>query len=534
MKHHLFTASLLGLGMLAASPHSHAQTADQKWGLSGYVTTLKYRGDLGNSYFNHRNGTYGGGLTLSHYLSSGLDINLSANQGVLRYPSNPLRFVNGNRFSANVSSFGLGFKLKLNNGWALKEGAVIQPYILLQPGFAYIYTNRYARNSTTSNSTNYGSFDGQAAVGLNFRITPGFSLFAQAGQHILFRDDARLDGVSTGETGLFNKYDQYMQYSAGLTVNFGKAKDTDADGVPDRKDKCPDTPQGVKVDVNGCPVDTDGDGVADYQDKCPDVKGLATLQGCPDTDGDGVADNDDKCPNTPAGTKVDASGCPLDADGDGVPDYLDKCPGTPAGTKVDANGCALDRDGDGVPDDQDRCPDRAGPASNKGCPEIKAEQKKILNEATKYIQFDFNKSTLKPSSYPRLQQMVQILNEYPDYSLSIAGHTDSKGDDNYNLRLSDTRAASARTYMLSKGIPAERIESRGYGETKPIADNKTAAGQALNRRVDFDPYLTGEANAAEVKYGPAPALTAPAPKAAPAKKAPARKKATAKKTVRRK
>ncbi len=88
--------------------------------------------------------------------------------------------------------------------------------------------------------------------------------------------------------------------------------------------------------------------------------------------------------------------------------------------------------------------------------------------------------------------------------------------------------------MLSKGIPAERIESRGYGETKPIADNKTAAGQALNRRVDFDPYLTGEANAAEVKYGPAPAMTAPAPKAAPAKKAPARKKATAKKTVRKK
>jgi OOP family OmpA-OmpF porin len=90
--------------------------------------------------------------------------------------------------------------------------------------------------------------------------------------------------------------------------------------------------------------------------------------------------------------------------------------------------------------------------------------------------------------------------------------------------------------MLSKGIPAERIEARGYGETKPIADNKTAAGQALNRRVDFDPYLTGEANAAEVKYGPAPTVsellkqgkTAPVKKApakkAPAKKAPARKR----------
>jgi OOP family OmpA-OmpF porin len=121
------------------------------------------------------------------------------------------------------------------------------------------------------------------------------------------------------------------------------------------------------------------------------------------------------------------------------------------------------------------------------------------------------------------------MNEYPDYSLSIAGHTDSKGNDEYNMRLSYERAASARAYMLSKGIPADRIESRGYGETKPIADNATAAGQALNRRVDFDPFLTGEANAAEVKYGPAPAEPSEAEvkksmaKKAPAKKAPARK-----------
>jgi OOP family OmpA-OmpF porin len=529
MKHHLFTASVLGLGLLAGATNAQAQSADRKWGVSGYTTILRYRGDLGDNYFMRRYPTFGGGLTLSRYLSKGLDINLSANQATLRYPSNPGTAIYGNRFYANVSSFGLGFKFKLNNGWALKEDAAIQPYILLQPGYAYVYSDRYLNNATTASSTNYGSFDAQAAVGLNFRITPGFSLFVQAGQHILFSDDNRLDGIAGPQNGWFNKYDQYLQYSAGVTANLGKAKDTDGDGVPDRKDKCPDTPQGVKVDENGCPIDTDGDGVADYLDKCPDVKGLASLQGCPDADNDGVADNDDKCPNTPAGVKVDASGCPLDADGDGVADYLDKCPNTPSSVKVDANGCPLDRDGDGVPDYQDRCPDHAGPASNKGCPEIKAEQKKILNEATKYIQFDFDKATLRPSSNARLDQMVKILNEYPDYSLSIAGHTDSQGDDNYNLRLSYDRAASARKYMLDKGIPAERIEARGYGETKPIADNKTKAGQALNRRVDFDPYLTGEANAAEAKYGPAPTITElkaagkPVPTRKPVKKAPVRK-----------
>jgi OOP family OmpA-OmpF porin len=552
MKHPLFkTALLSGAALLAAAPHSQAQNADRKWGVSGYVTTLQYRGDLGSNFWDAHDLTYGGGLTLSRYLTKGLDINLSANQTTLRFPADKsFSFINdgqssasGRRFYANISTFGLGFKFKLNNGWALKEDAVIQPYILLQPGYSYIYTQRFANYSNLNGSnSNYGSFDGQAALGLTFRITPGFSMFAQAGQHVLIRDDNRLDGVDNNGTIFWDKYDRYMQFSAGLTANFGKAKDADQDGVSDRKDKCPDTPAGVKVDENGCPLDTDGDGVADYQDKCPDVKGLAALQGCPDADGDGIADADDKCPNTPAGVRVDASGCPLDADGDKVPDYLDKCPNTPSGVAVDANGCPLDRDGDGVPDFQDRCPDRAGPASNKGCPEIPAEKKKILNEATKYINFDFNKATLKASSYPKLEQMVQILNDYPDYSLSIAGHTDSKGDDNYNLRLSYERAAAARKYMVEKGIPADRIESRGYGESKPIADNKTAAGQALNRRVDFDPYLTGEANAAEVKYGPAPTIAElraagkPLPgkkttgtgsrhsRTAPVKKAPAKRK----------
>jgi outer membrane protein OmpA-like peptidoglycan-associated protein len=552
MKHHLFTTTVLGLGLLAAAPRAQAQSADRKWGLSAYGTTLQYHGDLGENYWDTRNLTYGGGLTLSRYITRGLDLNLSANQSTLRYPGDGRSFTgggdlttNGRRFYANVSSFGLGFKFKLNNGWALKEDAVIQPYGLIQPGFAYVYTDRYRNlnNATTLSSTNYGVFDVQAALGLTFRITPGFSLFVQAGQHIMLTDDDRLDGVGTStDNGFLATNDRYMQFSGGVTANFGKPKDADGDGVPDRKDKCPDTPQGVKVDENGCPLDTDGDGVPDYQDKCPDVKGLASLQGCPDADNDGVTDADDKCPNTPAGVKVDASGCPLDADGDKVPDYLDKCPGTPAGVAVDANGCPLDRDGDGVPDYQDKCPDRAGPASNKGCPEIKAEQKKILNEATKYINFDFNKATLKASSYPKLEQMVQILNEYPDYSLSIAGHTDNVGNDDYNLRLSYERAASARKYMVSKGIPAERIESRGYGETKPIADNKTKAGQALNRRVDFDPYLTGETNAAEVKYGPAPTISelkaagkplpgkkttgtgSPRSRKAPVKKAPAKRK----------
>ena len=518
MKHVLPTLALVGAGSLAMALTSQAQTADHKTAIGLHANATQYRGDLGNAFWDFRNMPYSGGIDITRYLGKVLDIKLDLDYTRLRYPADDGTFNGaGQRFHAQTYGAGLGFKIKAPIG----DKFFLHPYLLVEPGFSWVTADRYASPSAGNDFTRFGTFTGQLGGGLDFHLGQNAALYVQATQAYLQANDGRLDGVDNNATTFWDKKDRYLNFSAGLRANLGKAKDEDGDGVADKKDKCPGTPPNVKVDATGCPLDTDGDGVADYQDKCPDVKGLAALQGCPDADSDGVADNDDKCPGTPAGTRVDARGCPLDSDGDGVSDNLDKCPGTPSGVKVDATGCPVDSDGDGVPDYQDRCPNRPGPASNKGCPEIPAPQRKVLNEATKYIQFDFNKATLKPSSFPRLQQLVQILNDYPDYSLSIAGHTDSKGDDSYNLKLSYERAAAARTYMLSKGIPAERIEARGYGETKPIADNKTAAGQALNRRVDFDPYLTGEANAAEVKYGPAPTVaellkqgkTSPAPKA---------------------
>ncbi|MGI4743483.1 MAG: OmpA family protein [Janthinobacterium lividum] len=534
-------AALLAAGLATTS--AQGQTPDRKTAIGANLSILQYQGNLGGDFGKlFAPEQVGVGAHITRYLSPSFDLSLLGNYEKYRFvaASNP-RY----EFNAKTAIFDLGLKLKLNNGHILKEDAFIQPYLMGGGGFFIANSTGNYQRFNENQSVVAGRFSNQVRrpevfgqAGLRFRLSPAVFLDIATSQHYAFLDGN--GGIDNSTTGKYN--DRFLVHSIGLTAALGKAKDADGDGVADRKDKCPDTPTGVKVDVNGCPVDTDGDGVADYQDKCPDVKGLAALQGCPDADGDGVADADDKCPNTPAGVRVDASGCPVDADGDGVADYLDKCPNTPAGVKVDANGCPLDRDGDGVPDNEDRCPDRAGPASNKGCPEMKAEAKKVLNEATKYINFDFNKATLKANSFPKLQQMVQIMNEYPDYSLSIAGHTDNKGADDYNLRLSYERAAAARKYMLDKGIPADRIEARGYGETKPIADNKKAAGQALNRRVDFDPYLTGEANAAEVKYGPAPSIAeikaagnklpgkkttgtgAPRSRKAPAKKAPAKRK----------
>ncbi|MBD2714666.1 OmpA family protein [Hymenobacter sp. BT646] len=523
MKHLLTTSTALGLLLLTAAP-SQAQTADKKTAISLYGSAYQYKGNFGTNYWDWSANNYGPGITFSRYLTPGLDLGLSGAYVELKSTPEQSASRFGSNFNTNVVNVNLALKLKLNNGWAFKEDAFIQPYLLAAPGWAF--TSREGSFNQNGASTNLAEdksyFDLFGAAGINFRLADGVGLFIQTGQHIPLK--ANLDGDPTRDNDAWD--DRYLQHTAGLTVAFGKMKDEDGDGVSDRKDKCPATPAGVAVDANGCPLDGDGDGVPDYQDKCPTEKGLAALEGCPDRDGDGVRDGDDKCPDTPG--KAELQGCP-DADGDGVTDASDKCPNTPSGVAVDANGCPLDRDGDGVPDYLDRCPSRPGPASNKGCPEMKVEEKKKLQEATKFIQFDFDKATLKPISFPTLNGLVQILNDYPDYSLGISAHADNKGDDAYNLRLSDERAASARTYMLSKGIPADRIVSHGYGETKPIADNATEAGRAINRRVEFDVYLPGDPNPAETKYGVAPEIPAApvkaAPTKAPVKKAPAKKAA---------
>jgi len=516
-----FALGAVLLGM--AAPHSQAQTSDRKTAIGVNVSLEQYRGNMGTDFWDlgsPKEFRVGGGAHITRYLSPSFDLSLLGNYETYRFSGNRA----GDNFELRNGMVDLGLKLKLNNGKILKEDAFIQPYLMGGGGMFLANSDGSVAGNHFFNQIRRPEVFG--AAGLRFRFSDAVALDLQTSQHYPFTE--RTDNLYGPANPADKLYDRFLVHSLGLTFALGKTKDEDGDGVSDKKDKCPGTPKGVAVDPNGCPLDKDGDGVADYQDKCPDVKGVAALQGCPDRDGDGVADADDKCPDTPG--KAALQGCP-DADNDGVADANDKCPNTPAGVKVDANGCPLDRDGDGVPDDQDRCPDRAGPASNKGCPEVKAETKKRLSEATKFINFQFNKAVLLPTSYPTLKDLAAIMAEYPDYTMSIAGHTDSKGDDNYNLRLSYDRAASARTYMLSQNVPAARIESRGYGETKPVADNATAKGQALNRRVEFDLYLTGDPNSAEVKYGPAPTISelkktpagVPSVKKAPAKKGSARK-----------
>ncbi|UOQ75067.1 OmpA family protein [Hymenobacter cellulosilyticus] len=120
---------------------------------------------------------------------------------------------------------------------------------------------------------------------------------------------------------------------------------------------------------------------------------------------------------------------------------------------------------------------------------------------------------------------MPILSQYPDYSLSIAGHTDNKGAAALNLALSRERAAAAKRYLVQHGVAENRIEMRGYGARHPLVSNATEAGRARNRRVEFDLFVSSSPNSAQLKYGSEP-TKADVP-AKPVKANPARKKPAA-------
>jgi OOP family OmpA-OmpF porin len=294
-----------------------------------------------------------------------------------------------------------------------------------------------------------------------------------------------------------DKWNHNVFVSGGFQVALGgHVKDSDRDGVSDRHDKCPDTPIGATVDENGCPKDSDGDGVYDGLDRCAGTPTGAKVdaQGCPvDSDGDGVPDGIDQCANTPKGATVDAKGCPVDSDGDGVPDGIDQCASTPAGATVEAKGCPIDSDGDGVPDGIDKCPNTTKDVrvDSNGCPiEVNEKETQLLDTGMirlNDVNFETGKAELKPESFAVLDQVGQILSNWPQLKIEIGGHTDSRGSAKMNLDLSQRRAQAVLDYLKSKfpNIDTNQYTAKGYGESQPIADNSTVLGRAKNRRVEF-------------------------------------------------
>ena len=254
----------------------------------------------------------------------------------------------------------------------------------------------------------------------------------------------------------------------------------------------PDKP-GYWVDGGGTPYTQDNERCwrnsnwteADY---------IGTCEG--DQDEDRVPDALDQCPDTPAGVAVDARGCPRDSDGDGVVDGQDICPDTPPGVVVGEFGCLLDSDYDGVADNRDDCPDTPPdtPVDARGCPEAvsggmdSARQTETVGLALSFPKprFAFDSARLSSAAREKLEQSFAQMQAHPETRFEIAGHTDSIGSSAYNQRLSVRRAEAAKAYLIRRGIVAERLVVKGYGESQPITENDTAAGRAKNRRIEIE------------------------------------------------
>ncbi|WP_225312549.1 OmpA family protein [Pseudotamlana haliotis] len=253
--------------------------------------------------------------------------------------------------------------------------------------------------------------------------------------------------------------------------------------------KAADVYAGLKIPIyQGEAKDRDGDGVIDKLDACPKEVGPEENNGCPwgDADADGVLDNEDKCPNEAGPTEN--GGCPWgDSDNDGILDNEDACPNI-AGP-LENKGCPWgDADNDTVLDNVDQCPDVAGTVENNGCPAPAPKvTEAVLNTLSAYaktILFNNGKSTLKDASKAVLDNIVEVLQEYPDAHFTINGYTDSSGSEALNQRLSEDRASTVMTYLIENGVSSSRLSHKGYGESNPIDDNSTAAGRRNNRRVE--------------------------------------------------
>lgn len=460
-----------------------AQTAERPFAIGLWGGITQYNGDLGQGFYKSKNQDTRMhiGLTTAWLINQHFDFSMNATIGTLGYRENELKNFEADQLQWNAHVRACLFK---------EERFKINPYGFAGIGLSYLSN---LKNPGTDIFIPFGA-------GLKISITERLGLLVQ--ETFAYTDHDNRDKEEKDNN------DAFLMHSLGLTWNFATVRDEDKDGVPDKKDKCPQTPEGTTVDAEGCPLDRDGDGISDQLDACPDVKGVASAKGCPDKDGDSVADSIDKCIEVAGLVTSDpaTNGCP-DQDGDGVTDADDRCPeikGTVAlkgcldsdedGTidpddrcpqekgTAESKGCP-DKDGDKVVDMDDKCPDTPGIEANAGCPAVDAGTS--ASSALQPVLFETGKATVRSRFNAVLKNAVRMMNENPTWSLEIAGHTDNTGGRELNEKLSQHRADNVKAALVKRGIAENRIITKGTGDSQPVGDNATSAGRTKNRRAEL-------------------------------------------------
>jgi len=358
--------------------------------------------------------------------------------------------------------------------------SVIAPY--LAGGFEIMHIDPTSKNKDFKLPNNKeGVYNN-----VQFAIPLGGGLTIFASEFVAFELDASyhycltdyLDDIKEGDWN-----DGFFTLTVGLDFYFGKPKDTDKDGIPDKIDADPLRAEDYDgyQDRDGAPdYDNDQDGILDVNDKAPndpeDRDGFMDSDGIPDpdNDGDGIKDVNDKCPGT---DDTKSTGVNTQEDFDGFEDE-DGCPDP-------------DNDGDGIPDINDNCPNEAETINDyedeDGCPDKKPEIQVEKGQAIilEGVNFATGSANLSFDSRSILDKVVRTMREYPDIEVEIRGYTDNTGSYQGNIRLSKRRADAVKDYLVSNGIAFYRIATKGFGPEDPIAPNTTREGRAKNRRIEF-------------------------------------------------
>lgn len=355
---------------------------------NNYSTTASFDYEAIYQYLRDANGNYIAVYDNSPIPSSSNDWFITRKQ---YQDSNPIN-MNSQFDSLYKQGYYVGLKMKPKNPSGNNPSSKFSGGIIFRP-----QVNLYLHRSISVNLGGYYLYQqSNNSANNNYRITDKVGSYS-----------SMLNGVTKTTT-------QSYGFNLGISILFGR-RDSDGDGIPDRKDWCPYAP-GPRI-FNGCP-DSDGDGIPDINDSCPHQAGPVATFGCPDTDGDGVADKWDKCPGTPLKVKVDKNGCPLDRDKDGVADYLDYCP------------------------------DIKGNKENFGCPDTLFQ---------KAIEFQNAKAIISKSSDSLMKVALTILQKNPRVDISIIGVIDKPDKSQKIKELSDERAKTIIKFFTDNGVMKSRL-----------------------------------------------------------------------------